>query len=139
MTACADRSTSVDSPAWILAAQAATDNPIIRVESVPPLRRPVTPNHREFIRSMPSTELHAAHPELLHLVAEAIGATVASGELPDRVRTDLAASLALLQMIAPMTYMMSGQEADFDEFSSLLLDQWLAGMAHVVVDGLRRW
>jgi len=87
---------------------------------------------REFVRSMPSTELHAAHPELLQLVTEAIGAAVASGELPDRVPTDLAASLALLQMVAPMTYMMSGQEADIDELSSLLLDQWLAGMAHLV-------
>jgi AcrR family transcriptional regulator len=86
---------------------------------------------REFIRSMPSTELHAAHPELLHLVAEVIGAAVASGELPDRVPADLAASLVLLQIVAPMTYMISGQEADIDELSRLLLDQWLAGMAHL--------
>jgi AcrR family transcriptional regulator len=86
---------------------------------------------REFIRSMPSTELHAAHPELLHLVAEVIGTAVASGELPDRVPTDLAASLVLLQLVAPMTYMISGQKADIDELSRLLLDQWLAGMAHL--------
>ena len=69
---------------------------------------------REFIRSMPSTELHAAHPELLRLVAGAIGAAVASGELTDQVPSDLAASLVLLQMVAPMTYIMSGQEADID-------------------------
>lgn len=86
---------------------------------------------REFIRSMPSTELHAAHPELLHLVTGAIGAAVASGELTDQVPSDLAASLVLLQMVAPMTYMMSGQEADIDELSGLLLEQWLAGMAHL--------
>jgi hypothetical protein len=86
---------------------------------------------REFIRSMPSTELHAAHPELLHLVAEVIGTAVTSGELPDRVPADLAASLVLLQMVAPMTYMISGQQADIDELSRLLLDQWLAGMAHL--------
>lgn len=86
---------------------------------------------REFIRSMPSTELHAAHPELLHLVAEIIGTAVASGELPDRVPADLAASLVLLQLVAPMTYMISGQKADIDELSRLLLDQWLAGMAHL--------
>jgi AcrR family transcriptional regulator len=86
---------------------------------------------REFIRSMPSTELHAAHPELLHLVTEVIGTAVASGELPDRVPADLAASLVLLQMVAPMTYMISGQQADIDELSRLLLDQWLAGMAHL--------
>ena len=86
---------------------------------------------REFIRSMPSTELHAAHPELLHLVAEVIATAVASGELPDRVPADLAASLVLLQMVAPMTYMISGQQADIDELSRLLLDQWLAGMAHL--------
>lgn len=86
---------------------------------------------REFIRSMPSTELHAAHPELRHLVAEVIDTAVASGELPDRVPADLAASLVLLQMVAPMTYMISGQEADIDELSRLLLDQWLAGMAHL--------
>jgi AcrR family transcriptional regulator len=86
---------------------------------------------REFIRSMPSTELHAAHPELLDLVAEAIVAAVAHGELSDRVPTDLAASLALLQMIAPMTYVMSGQEADIDALSGLLLNQWFAGMSHV--------
>jgi hypothetical protein len=30
-----------------------------------------------------------------------------------------------------MTYVMSGQEADIDELSSLLLDQWFAGMSHV--------
>jgi AcrR family transcriptional regulator len=86
---------------------------------------------REFIRSMPSTELHAAHPELLDLVAEAIVAAVAHGALSNRVPTDLAASLALLQMIAPMTYVMSGQEADIDKLSSLLLDQWFDGMSHV--------
>jgi AcrR family transcriptional regulator len=92
---------------------------------------------REFIRSMPSTELHAAHPELLHLVAEVIATAVASGELPDRVPADLAASLVLLQMVAPMTYMISGQQADIDELSRLLLDQWLAGMAHAGIQPQR--
>jgi hypothetical protein len=85
----------------------------------------------EFIRSMRSTELHAAHPELLHPVAEVIGTAIASGELPDPVPTDLAASLVLLQLVAPMTLMISGQEADIDELSRLLLDQWLAEISHL--------
>jgi AcrR family transcriptional regulator len=86
---------------------------------------------REFIRTMPSSDPHAAHPELLALVAEAIVAAVAKGELSGRVPTDLAAALALVQMIAPMNYVMTGEAADIDELSSLLLDQWLAGMADV--------
>jgi len=83
----------------------------------------------EFVRSTPSNDPHAAHPELLGIVAETIAAAVASGELPGAIPTDLAASLALLQMIAPMTYVIAGQEADIDQLSRLLLDQWLTGMS----------
>jgi len=83
----------------------------------------------EFVRSTPSNDPHAAHPELLGIVAETIAAAVASGELPGAIPTDLAASLALLQMIAPMTYVIAGQNADIDQLSRLLLDQWLTGMS----------
>lgn len=86
---------------------------------------------REFVRTMPSTDPHAAHPELLAIVTDTIAAAVERGELSGDVPTDLAAVLALTQMIAPMHYLMKGQDIDIDALSRLLLDQWLRGMARI--------
>jgi AcrR family transcriptional regulator len=82
----------------------------------------------EFVRSVPSTDPHAAHPELLALVVERVTMAVEAGELPDAVPVDLAASLALIHMTAPVAYAIAGQQVDTDRLSRVLLDQWYAGM-----------
>jgi AcrR family transcriptional regulator len=82
----------------------------------------------EFVRAAPSNDPHSAHPELLGLIVDTISTAVESGELPDSVPVELAASLALIQLIAPMSYVLSGQDVDVDQLSQLLLDQWLRGM-----------
>ena len=81
-----------------------------------------------FAQSTASPDLHAAHPELLALVVRCINDAVRRSELPGTIPQDLAASLALVQMIAPMTYVMEGRDADFDALSRLLLRQWINGM-----------
>jgi len=82
----------------------------------------------EFVRAAPSNDPHSAHPELLGIIVDTIAAAVESGELTDAVPVDLAASLALIQLIAPMSYALAGQDVDVDQLSQLLLDQWLRGM-----------
>jgi hypothetical protein len=82
----------------------------------------------EFVRAVPSNDPHSAHPELLGLIVDIISGAVESGELTDAVHVDLAASLALIQLIAPMSYVLAGQDLDVDRLSQLLLDQWLRGM-----------
>ncbi|MFI7528707.1 TetR/AcrR family transcriptional regulator [Nocardia salmonicida] len=83
----------------------------------------------EHARAAPSSDPHAAHPELFGLVLEAVSAAVEAGELSDAVPVELAASLALVQIIAPMTYMLSGSDVDIEALSKVLLHQWLRGMA----------
>ena len=83
---------------------------------------------QEFIRSAPNGNLHAAHPELLDLVLGCIADAVRAGELPGTVPVDLAASLALVNMTAPVAYVIAGNDVDLDELSCTLLDQWYAGM-----------
>jgi AcrR family transcriptional regulator len=86
----------------------------------------------EFVRAAPSNDPHSAHPELLGLIFDTISTAVESGELPDAVPVGLAAALALIQLIAPMSYVLGGQDVDMDvdgdQLSRLLLDQWLRGM-----------
>lgn len=89
---------------------------------------------REFVRSLPTDDPHAAHPELLALVVERISIAVDAGELPDTVPVDLAASLALIHMTAPVAYAIAGREVDIDSLSRVLLDQWCAGMTSVPPD-----
>lgn len=82
----------------------------------------------EFTRSVPSGTPHAAHPELLALVVERIGIAVAAGELPGTVPLELAGSLALIHMAAPVAHAIAGHDVDMDQLSRTLLDQWYAGM-----------
>ena len=84
----------------------------------------------EFVRAAPSSDPHSAHPELLGLVVDAISRAVESGDLPDAVPVDLAASLALINIIAPMSYVLARQAVDVDRLSQLLLEQWLRGMGY---------
>lgn len=83
---------------------------------------------REFLRSVPSADPHAAHPELLALVIERISIAVETGELPNTVPVDLAASLALTHMCAPIARTIAGRAVDIDDLSRVLLEQWYAGM-----------
>jgi AcrR family transcriptional regulator len=82
----------------------------------------------EFVRAAPSNDPHSAHPELLGLIVDTISAAVEAGELTDAVPVDLAASLALIHLVAPMSYLLAGRHEDIDRLSVLLLDQWLCGM-----------
>jgi AcrR family transcriptional regulator len=82
----------------------------------------------EFVRAAPSNDPHSAHPELLGLIVDTVSRAVESGELSDAVPVELAASLALIQLIAPMSYVLAGQDVDVDGLSRLLLEQWLRGM-----------
>ena len=65
---------------------------------------------------------------MLALIVDTISAAVQSGELPNAVPVELAASLALIQLVAPMSYVLAGEDVDVDQLSQLLLDQWLRGM-----------
>jgi AcrR family transcriptional regulator len=82
----------------------------------------------EFVRAAPSNEPHAGHPELLGIIVDAVSTAVESGELTDSVPVELAASLALIQLVAPMSYVLSGEDVDVDQLAQLLLVQWLRGM-----------
>jgi AcrR family transcriptional regulator len=82
----------------------------------------------EFVRATPSNDPHSAHPELLALIVDTISVAIQSGELPNAVPVELAASLALIQLVAPMSYVLAGEDVDVDQLSQLLLDQWLRGM-----------
>lgn len=83
---------------------------------------------QEFARAAPSIDPHSAHPELLELVVDIVTGAIDAGELSDAVPADLAASLALTHIIAPMSYVMTGQDVDLGRLSRLLLEQWLRGM-----------
>ncbi len=86
----------------------------------------------EFVRAAPSNEPHSGHPELLGLLVATISGAIETGELPGDVPAELSASLALIQLVAPMPYVLAGDAADLDVdvdvLSKLLLDQWLRGM-----------
>jgi AcrR family transcriptional regulator len=81
-----------------------------------------------YLQALPSGSPHAAHPELLALVAERIAAAVEIGELPATVPTEVAASLVLLNLIAPVAHAISLRDVDIEQLSRVLLDQWLAGV-----------
>lgn len=81
----------------------------------------------EFVRAAPSNDPHAAHPELLGLVVDAVRRAVGAGRLSGAVPVDLAASLALMHIISPMSYLLAGQQVDVEQLSKLLLAQWLRG------------
>ncbi|MFV0257456.1 MAG: TetR/AcrR family transcriptional regulator [Acidimicrobiales bacterium] len=82
----------------------------------------------EFVRTLPSAEPHAAHPELLALVATQVERAIDTGELADDLPADLVASMALLTMVVPIGHRITGHEVDFDTVSARLLNRWLAGM-----------
>ncbi len=82
----------------------------------------------EFMRSLPAGSPHAAHPELLALVVERITAAMDSGELPDTVPPDVAASLILLNLVTPVAHAIEGHNVDINHLSQVLLEQWIAGM-----------
>jgi len=81
-----------------------------------------------FRASTPSGSPHAAHPELLALVGGLIEHAAEQGTIVDAVPVEIAASLLLLQLVAPVAHAIDGHDVDIDELSSVLLDQWLAGM-----------
>jgi AcrR family transcriptional regulator len=83
---------------------------------------------RAFAQSIPHTDPHAAHPELFALVHTIVAAGIERGELPDTVPSELAASLALIQLTAPIAYTLAGRSADTHRLAHTLLDQWYAGM-----------
>lgn len=87
---------------------------------------------REFIRNGSLLEPHAAHPELAALVRGIVADGVSSGELHSQVPVDLAASLALVQLVAPVAYLLgepTEHRVDIDAVSSTLFEQWYQGMA----------
>lgn len=86
---------------------------------------------REFANTSKSADLHSPHPELLALVQQLIAAAIGTGELPDTIPADLAASLALVNLTAPIAYVLAGHPADTDQLSHVLLEQWYAGMTAV--------
>ena len=113
----------------------------VRLAIVHAWRRP-TPGQvallREVLGTMPVGDPHAVHPELLAVVTEVITSAVTRGELPATPPPDLAASLALLQMVAAVAYAVHGHESDIDELSRVLLDQWLHGMTQAPDRGAKQ-
>ncbi len=83
---------------------------------------------RTFAQSVPHTDPHAAHPELFALVHRIVATGIEVGELPDAVPSELAASLALIQLTAPIAYALAGRSTDTDRLAHTLLDQWYTGM-----------
>ena len=86
---------------------------------------------QEFARSTRSSNLHAAHPELLALVTESIQRAIASGEVTATVPAELAASLAVINITSAIAWAIAGHSIDIDELSRVLVDQWLAGSTGV--------
>lgn len=82
-----------------------------------------------YIATLPTGNPHAAHPELLELVAERITIGMQSGAIVDDVPVDIAASLLLLSLVAPVSHAIEGRDVDIDALSTVLLDQWLRGMS----------
>ena len=93
---------------------------------------------RAFARSVPHTDPHAAHPELFALVHTIVADGIDRGELPDTVPSELAASLALIQLTAPIAYTLAGRSADTDRLAHTLLDQWYTGMTAIPSTDARR-
>ena len=83
---------------------------------------------REFTNTSRSADLHSPHPELFALVRQLIAAAIATGDLPGTVPADLAASLAVINLTAPVAYTLAGHPADTATLSQTLLDQWYIGM-----------
>lgn len=86
---------------------------------------------RSFLTSIPSSDPHAAHPELLALVTQIVHDGVVRGELSSEVPVDLAASLALINLSAAAAYAVAGRSHDIDELSQVLLEQWYTGMTRL--------
>ncbi|MBE3199958.1 MULTISPECIES: TetR/AcrR family transcriptional regulator [Parafrankia] len=72
--------------------------------------------------------IHDPHPELYALVRQRIERAMASGEIPGVVPASLAASLAVINLTAPVAWTLSHRADELDELSGVLLDQWYAGM-----------
>ena len=83
----------------------------------------------DFTRTTPSSNPHAAHPELLKLVTDHVSRALRSGELSCDVPVEIAASLAVIHMTAPIAFSISGHDVDIDALSKTLLNQWYAGMS----------
>jgi AcrR family transcriptional regulator len=81
----------------------------------------------EFAEHAPS-RIHDPHPELYALVRHRIELAMASGELPGTVPAPLAASLAVINLTAPVAWTLSHRADDLGTLARLLLDQWYAGM-----------
>jgi AcrR family transcriptional regulator len=81
-----------------------------------------------YIATLPTGNPHAAHPELLALVADRITMGMKTGAIVDTVPVDIAASLVLLSLVAPVSHAIEGHDVDIDALSTVLLDQWLRGM-----------
>ncbi len=83
---------------------------------------------RTFVQSLPHSDPHDAHPELFALVHTIVDAGIDRRELPDTVPSELAASLALTHLTAPIAYTLAGRSTDTHHLAHTLLDQWYAGM-----------
>jgi AcrR family transcriptional regulator len=81
-----------------------------------------------YLAAVPTGNPHAAHPELLALVADRITIGISSGAIVDTVPVDIAASLLVLSLVAPVSHAIEGHDVDIDQLSTVLLDQWMRGM-----------
>ena len=81
----------------------------------------------DFTQTAGGRSLHAAHPELLRIVVRIIETAVASGELQTSLPADLLASLALVQVTAPVGYWFRHPELNLHQLINEAIEQWLHG------------
>lgn len=82
----------------------------------------------DFSQMAGSRGLHAGHPELLQIVVTIIEQSLHSGQLASTLPVRLMASLALLQITAPVSYWFRHPERDLHALISESIMQWLHGV-----------
>ncbi|MCB1684770.1 MAG: TetR/AcrR family transcriptional regulator [Pseudomonadales bacterium] len=82
----------------------------------------------DFSQMAGSRGLHAGHPELLQIVVTIVEKSLDGGQLTSTLPVRLMASLALLQITAPVSYWFRHPERDLHVLINESIVQWLHGV-----------
>lgn len=82
----------------------------------------------DFSQMAGSRGLHAGHPELLQIIVTIVEKSLDGGQLTSTLPVRLMASLALLQITAPVSYWFRHPERDLHVLINESIVQWLHGV-----------